>query len=161
MKVLGLSHILLSATNIAESKAFYVSVLGFEVLEEDPEHGGTFLALPGGTHIVDLVHTQAPRPPMPTLDENYTPRPGMAHMAFHVESAEALRDAYFELIDRGVNVLYAADHKSQQSVYFLDPDYNVLELAGSGRTPARFILPDAAMKIPRSPSPAVDATRGD
>ena len=32
------------------------------------------------------------------------------------------------LTDRGVTVLTAADHKSQQSVYFLDPDHNVLEL---------------------------------
>ena len=38
MKLLGLSHVLLCAANIAEARVFYVSVLGFEVLEEDPEH---------------------------------------------------------------------------------------------------------------------------
>jgi catechol 2,3-dioxygenase-like lactoylglutathione lyase family enzyme len=128
MKVLGLSHVLLCATDIAASRAFYVDVLGFEVLEEDPDHGGVFLAIPGGTHVIDLVPIDAPRPPRPMLDPDWTPRPGMGHLALHVESSEALRDAYFELTDRGVTVLQAADHKSQQSVYFLDPDHNVLEL---------------------------------
>jgi catechol 2,3-dioxygenase-like lactoylglutathione lyase family enzyme len=125
MQVLGLSHVLLCVTNLAESRAFYTDVLGFEVLEADPEHGGVFLAIPGGTHVIDLAPILAPRPPKPTFD---APQPGMGHLALHVESAEALRDAYFELTDRGVTVLFAADHKSQQSVYFLDPDNNVLEL---------------------------------
>jgi len=128
MKVLGLSHVMLCTTNIAESRAFYVDILGFEVLEEDPGHGGTFLAVPGGSHVIDLVAIDAPRPPKPMIDADYAPRPGMAHLALHVESAAALREAYFELIDRGVTVLSAADHRSQQSVYFLDPDNNVLEL---------------------------------
>lgn len=128
MKVLGLSHVLLCATDIAESRAFYMDVLGLELLEEDPDHGGVFLAIPGGTHVIDLVPVDAPRPPRPMIDPDYAPRPGMGHLALHVESPEALRDAYFELIDRGVTVLTAADHKSQQSVYFLDPDHNVLEL---------------------------------
>jgi catechol 2,3-dioxygenase-like lactoylglutathione lyase family enzyme len=128
MKVLGLSHVLLCATNIAESRAFYVNILGFEVIEEDPEDGGVFLAVPGGSHVIDLVPIDAPRPPKPMIDADYKPRPGVGHLALHVESSEALREAYFELIDRGVIVLQAADHKSQQSVYFLDPDHNVLEL---------------------------------
>lgn len=128
MKVLGLSHVLLCATDIAQSRAFYVDILGFEVLEEDPEHGGIFLAIPGGTHVIDLVPIGGPRPPRPMIDPDWSPRPGMGHLALHVGSPEALRDAYFELTDRGVTVLQAADHKSQQSVYFLDPDHNVLEL---------------------------------
>ena len=128
MKVLGLSHVLLCATDLAQSRAFYVDILGFEVLEEDPDHGGVFLAVPGGTHVIDLAPIDAPRPPRPMIDPDWAPRPGMGHLALHVRSAEALRDAYFELIDRGVTVLQAADHKSQQSVYFLDPDHNVLEL---------------------------------
>jgi catechol 2,3-dioxygenase len=128
MKVLGLSHVMLCATNIADSRDFYVNILSLEVLEEDPGHGGIFLAVPGGTHVIDLAPVNAPRPPKPMIDADYTPRPGMGHLALHVESSEALRDAYFELIDRGVTVLTAADHKSQQSVYFLDPDHNLLEL---------------------------------
>jgi len=128
MKLLGLSHVLLCATDLQASRDFYVDVLGFEVLEEDPDHGGVFLAIPGGSHVIDLVPVQAPRPPRPMIDPDWKPAPGLGHLALHVESAEALRDAYFELKDRSVTVLMAADHKSQQSVYFLDPDHNVLEL---------------------------------
>lgn len=128
MKVQGLSHVMLCATDIAQSRDFYVNVLGFEVLEEDPDHGGTFLALPGGSHVIDLVPVSTPRPAKPAFGPGYEPRPGVGHIALHVDSPEALREAYFELVDGGVPVLAAADHKSQQSVYFFDPDYNLLEL---------------------------------
>ena len=128
MKLRGLSHVFLFVTDIEKSRAFYRDVLGLEVLEEDPDHGGTFLAIPGSTHIVDMVPTAGPKPEPPKMEKGYRPKPGVGHMAFHVASHEDLRDAYFELLDKGVNVFAKADHKSQQSVYFLDPDNNVLEL---------------------------------
>jgi catechol-2,3-dioxygenase len=125
MKLEGLSHVFLCVTNLEESRAFYSNVLGLELLEEDPDHGGVFLALPGGTHIIDITQVDAPRPP-PIFGAE--PHAGVGHLAFHVGSHEALRDAYFELLDKGVAVFAKADHVSQQSIYFLDPDNNMLEI---------------------------------
>src|SRR5437762_13018174 len=45
MKLQGLSHIFLFVTDIERARAFYSDVLGLEVLEQDPKHGGLFLAL--------------------------------------------------------------------------------------------------------------------
>jgi catechol-2,3-dioxygenase len=39
-----------------------------------------------------------------------------------------LRRAYFELVDNQVRVLAAVDHESQESIYFCDPDGNLLEI---------------------------------
>jgi len=128
MKLQGLSHIFLFVTDIERARAFYTGVLGLEILEQDPGHGGLFLALPGGTHIIDMARVEAPPKAASKLDGSYRPEPGVGHIAFHVGSREELRDAYFELQDKGVAVFAKADHKSQQSIYFLDPDNNALEI---------------------------------
>jgi len=128
MKLQGLSHVFLFVTEIERARAFYCDVLGLEMLEQDPEHGGLFLALPGGTHIVDMVQVDGTPASAPKLDGSHKPEPGVGHVAFHVANHEALRIAYFELLDKGVEVFAKADHKSQQSIYFRDPDGNVLEI---------------------------------
>ena len=56
------------------------------------------------------------------------PSPGFAHVAFPVGSVPDLWRAYFELIDNGIRVLAAIDHESQESIYFCDPDDNMLEI---------------------------------
>jgi len=56
------------------------------------------------------------------------PTLGFGHVAFCVGSAEDLRHAYYELVDNGIGVLGAVDHESQESIYFCDPDGNLLEL---------------------------------
>jgi catechol-2,3-dioxygenase len=53
---------------------------------------------------------------------------GFHHAAFAVETQEVLRQGYFTLQDHGVPILAALDHQSQQSVYFSDPDGNILEI---------------------------------
>ena len=53
---------------------------------------------------------------------------GVRHMAFAVETEDDLRDAYFALEAAGVAILRAIDHVSQKSIYFHDPDRNLLEI---------------------------------
>jgi catechol-2,3-dioxygenase len=119
-----LGHVLLRVLDLERSKRFYTEVLGFQVLEEDPEHGGTFLALPGQSHAIDLF--QAKDPEAARLQ---TPGVrGLGHIAFRVESEAALRDAHDALRARGVEITRAIDHVSQKSLYFHDPDGNTLEL---------------------------------
>src|ERR1700720_4310887 len=58
----------------------------------------------------------------------FEPFLGIGHVAFQVASARDLRCAYFELIDNQVRVLAAIDHENQESIYFCDPDGNMLEI---------------------------------
>jgi len=119
-----IGHVLLRAADVERSRKFYTEVLGFQVMEEDPEHGGTFMALEGQAHTLDLF---------PAKDPEAVPRTaaggvGVQHVAFQVDSDEALRVAYFTLREHDVEIARAVDHVSQKSIYFHDPDGNLLEI---------------------------------
>jgi catechol-2,3-dioxygenase len=126
-----LGHVLLRVLDLERSKTFYSDVLGFKVLEEDPEHGGTFMALDGQSHSIDLFQVKDPE-----AARRQTPGVrGLGHIAFRVESEDALKEAYATLQAQGVEITRTIDHVSQKSLYFHDPDGNTLEIY--------FELPDA------------------
>lgn len=119
-----LGHVLLKVADLERSKKFYANLLGFEVVEEDPQHGGVFMTLGTDGHTLDLFPaTDTTVAPASSLD-----RAGVHHIAFQVDHEEALRNAYFTLQDAGVEVVRAVDHVSQKSIYFYDPDGNRLEI---------------------------------
>jgi catechol-2,3-dioxygenase len=124
IKLQRLGHVLLRVADIERSKAFYSKLLGFEIVEEDPAHGGVFMTLGTSGHVLDLVPVDDPQTAQP-LTPN---RIGVHHFAFEVDSYEALKNAYFTLQEHGVEILRAIDHVSQQSIYFCDPDGNRLEI---------------------------------
>lgn len=126
-----LGHVLLRVLDLDRSKKFYSEVLGFKILEEDPEHGGTFMALDGQSHAIDLFQVKDP-----DAASRQTPGVrGLGHIAFRVESEDALKEAYATLQQQGVEITRTIDHVSQKSIYFNDPDGNTLEIY--------FELPDA------------------
>jgi catechol 2,3-dioxygenase len=119
-----IGHVLLRVLDLERSKKFYAEVLGFHVLEEDPAHGGTFMALPGQSHAIDLFQVKD----LAAAQQQTPGVRGLGHIAFRVESEAALKDAYATLKEHGVEVLRSIDHVSQKSVYFHDPDGNTLEI---------------------------------
>jgi catechol 2,3-dioxygenase len=124
IRLTGLGHVLLRVLDLERSKKFYTEVLGFRVLEEDPGHGGVFLALDGQSHAIDLFAVkdiEAARQQTPGVR-------GLGHVAFRVESEAALKDAYTALRGHGVDITRSIDHVSQKSVYFNDPDGNTIEI---------------------------------
>ncbi len=129
MRLTKIGHVLIAVYDLARAKDFYTRVLGFEILEEDEGHGGVFLTIGEGTHVIDLVPFPGAEPPtVPPSMAELKPSLGFAHVAFPVGSPRELRRAYFELIDKQVRVLAAIDHESQESIYFCDPDGNMLEI---------------------------------
>jgi catechol 2,3-dioxygenase len=119
-----IGHVLLKVADVERSRAFYNKVLGFEVVEEDPEHGGVFMTLGEEGHTLDL----SPVDDLETAQRLSPNRVGVHHIAFLVDSEETLKKAYFMLQDQGVEVVRAVDHVSQKSIYFHDPDGNRLEI---------------------------------
>ena len=82
------------------------------------------MALEGLSHTIDLF-------PIPEGQAAPAPTPGavgVRHIAFLVDSEQALKDAYLTLRASGVAIERAVDHVSQKSVYFHDPDGNLLEI---------------------------------
>ena len=131
IKLQRIGHILLSVRDLERSKAFYTQILGFKVLEQDPDHGSVvFLSLGDQGNTLDLA---------PSTDPDAYPRQkaglgrprdglGVRHTAFAVAAEEDLTRAYFALKDAGVPIYQAIDHISQKSIYFYDPDDNLLEI---------------------------------
>ena len=124
MQLKKIGHVNLRVVDQERSKAFYRDVLGFQVSEEDPDHGGVFMTLGEDFHSLDLIpHPDPARAARPSSDQI-----GVAHIAFQVASYEALREAYVTLVEQGVELRGATDHVSQRSIYFSDPDGNRLEI---------------------------------
>ncbi len=124
IRLAGLGHVLLRVLDLQRARTFYTEVLGFRVLEEDPEHGGIFLALDGQSHALDLFAVKD----VETARRQTPGARGLGHIAFRVMSEEALKEAYAALHEHGVEVTRSIDHVSQKSIYFEDPDGNTLEI---------------------------------
>jgi catechol 2,3-dioxygenase-like lactoylglutathione lyase family enzyme len=129
IKLQRLGHVLISVRDLERSKDFYTRLLGFKVLEQDPEHGGLFLSIGGLGNTLDLFQCTSPDA-VASSDADLAGRNGLGvrHMAFAVETEDDLRDAYFALQSAAVPILRAIDHVSQKSIYFHDPDKNLLEI---------------------------------
>src|SRR5579871_1843957 len=119
-----LGHVFLVVRDIERSKQFYTGILGFQLLEEDPAHGGVFLAVGDFSHTFALVQSADPTAGGPPQGRPATGL-GVQLVAFAVDSHDGWKDAYFFLKDHKVPVLAAIDHGNQESVYFHVPDENV------------------------------------
>ena len=129
IKLQRIGHILFTVRDLERSKEFYTKVLGFKVLEQDPAHGGLFLSLGEYGNTLDLFQSTNPDAyPQPRAALGARDGLGVKHTAFAVATEEDLRRAYFSLKDAGVPIHEARDHQSQKSVYFWDPDGNLLEI---------------------------------
>ena len=123
VKLERIGHCALRVKDVERSKKFYTEVLGFQLMEEDPEHGGVFMSLPGDSHTIDVFQVDDTSSEAPVQGSV-----GLVHVAFKVSSYDGLREAYDSLQAAGVEVLRAIDHVSQRSIYFSDPDGHGLEI---------------------------------
>ena len=129
IKLQRLGHLLIAVRDLEVSKKFYMDLLGFKLLEQDPEHGGVFLSIGEYGNTLDIFPSDDPSASPPSSGvEGAMLGLGVKHFAFAVETEEDLKEAYFELQKAGVPIMRALDHGSQRSVYFLDPDGNQVEI---------------------------------
>jgi catechol 2,3-dioxygenase len=124
IKLERIGHVNLCVADQEVSKRFYRDVLGFAVSEEDPEHGGVFMTLGDNFHTLDIGQHADPE----TAARPRRGQIGLVHIAFQVASYAALRDAYVHLLEHGIEIRIATNHVNQRSIYFSDPDGNVLEI---------------------------------
>ena len=121
-----IGHCMLRVRDVERSKRFYVDVLGFQFMEEDPDHGGCFMSLPGDGHTIDVSPVADPEAAAGPIEGSE--QVGVAHIAFKVGTYQALKEAYETLQSHGIEVRRMVDHVSQRSIYFTDPDGNGLEI---------------------------------
>jgi catechol 2,3-dioxygenase len=124
MRLWKLGHVNLRVSDEEKARWFYCDVLGLKIAERDPEHGGVFTTMGDNFHSLDFAkHPDPQQAQRPARDQV-----GLIHIAFQVESHEALREAYAHLLKNGIRVDHATNHENQRSIYFRDPDDNGLEI---------------------------------
>jgi catechol 2,3-dioxygenase len=122
VKLEGIGHCAIIVKDVEAMSSFYQQVLGFDILERDPAHGGVFMQLAGTSHLIDLF---------PADMVGGTPSAGgspLLHIGFRVASYQRLREAHDALLENDVKIRAMLDHTNQRSVYFADPEGNRLEI---------------------------------
>ncbi len=123
MKVQSLGHVVLKVTDLARSEAFYHGVLGMEVCARFDEQGlkMTFFSL-GNHHDLALAQVSGSEP------AGGEEAVGLHHVAFRIGTRlEELIEAKAHLESAGIEP-DPVDHEVTKSLYFKDPDGNMVEL---------------------------------
>src|ERR671939_1998228 len=126
-----IGHVHLRTADIDRVRAFYVDLLGFDVVFEarDVRGWGTtgdmlFVSAGGYHHPLGFnTWKSAGGPPQP---DGVT---GLHHVALNFSSKRQLAEAVGRLVDAGVPLRQLTDHGTHLAVYLSDPDGNDLELA--------------------------------
>jgi catechol-2,3-dioxygenase len=123
MALKKLGHVVLKVRDLDRSEAFYTSVLGLAVTGRLPGRM-VFFAVPGNTDSHDLGLWKVGPAAAPPSSKQV----GLFHVAWQVEREEDLRAFHDSLVARGIPVRSTMDHGANLSVYFEDPDGNMLEV---------------------------------
>ncbi len=119
METPGLHHIILTISNIAQSRAFYEDVLGFNLI--DVPNG--FFFVNGGVYFF----LYPPKHPLPN-DRFNEFRIGLDHLSFVAPNEEALHLLVEKLRASGVETQGIEQfHTGNKYVAFRDPDHIQLE----------------------------------
>ena len=60
VKLERIGHCAVRVRDVERAKRFYIDVLGFRFMEQEPDHGGVFMRLPGDGHTIDISPLDAP-----------------------------------------------------------------------------------------------------
>ena len=117
-----IGHVHLRAADLEKIRAFYVGILGFDVMVELP--GALFLAAGGYHHTLgfNTWESKGGTPPPPGTT-------GLYHVAIRYPTRAALGDALRRLVEAGWPLSGVNDHGTHEALYLDDPDGNGLELA--------------------------------
>ncbi len=134
----GFDHYAITVADIEATMAFYRNVLGAEILwEKQFREGKTpVISMQLGANRMNVHQAKAPAAP-----HAHTPMPGSADLCFRWEgpiaNAKAMLEKHGVAIVTGPAPRPASDGVWGLSVYFRDPDGNLLELLSTHETPRR------------------------
>ena len=134
------SHLTLRCCDIATTQQFYENALGMFLVARDERERRYFSADVSTRRIVlalePATDLDAPRPTPKTMY-------GMEHFSLEVSSFVDLQNAYRRFKTVGVPIDHTQDHGVTASVYFHDPDGNLMEVYHD--------VPRAEIPVPEDP----------
>lgn len=113
-----LAHVVLRVTNMRSSVAFYCDFLGGSVAHGDDVL--TFISYDDEHHRIALGALPNTGPKIPTSA-------GLHHIAFTFETLSELLLAYRQRKAKGMLPVWCVNHGPTTSIYYQDPDANMLE----------------------------------
>lgn len=117
-----LGHVNLYVRNAERSRDWYAKVLGLHTYHYRPGRAAFMSADREISHEIALIQV-GETAPAPTRGQV-----GLSHMAWMVESLDALVVAYQRLKDNDIRIDAIVDHGISLGIYFRDPDGHGLEL---------------------------------
>ncbi len=117
-----IGHVHLKVSDLERSLAFYVGVLGFELMQRYGKEAAFISA--GGYHHHIGLNTWESRGGSPPAPGNT----GLFHLAILYPTRADLADALRRLAAAGIALDGASDHGVSEALYLSDPDRNGVEL---------------------------------
>ena len=138
------AHVVFQTAQRDAMRDWYCTVLDGHVVHEDAAL--TFLTFDEEHHRVALIN-----PPMP-LERKSPTTAAMHHVAYTFASIDDLLERYVALRDQGVVPAVCIAHGITTSMYYRDPDGNLVEMQID-----RFAEPDDATSYMKGPEYAADS----
>ncbi len=138
-----LAHLVIRTARLAEMRAFYLDVLGAEVVSE---HEGLYCGMTYDEEHHRLALVAIPEAPTTeagstfsagVLNNNedtdlgdlaFSASPGLEHVAFTYATLSELVHSYVRLREHGITPAFCVNHGPTVSLYYEDPDANKVEL---------------------------------
>ncbi|HEX8385664.1 MAG TPA: VOC family protein [Rubricoccaceae bacterium] len=117
-----IGHVHLKVADLERALAFYVGVLGFEVVQRMGDQAA-FISAGGYHHHIGLNTWESHGGGPPARGTT-----GLYHIAILYPDRATLADALRRLVEAGVRLDGAADHGVSEALYLRDPDGNGVEL---------------------------------
>jgi catechol-2,3-dioxygenase len=114
-----LAHVVLQTTQLAALKKWYLQVLDAHTVYENAFI--TFLTFDDEHHRLAIMQA-------PGLTERTPTTVGMAHTAYTFDTLACLLEKYEDLKSVGITPLAPVQHGVTTSLYYRDPDTNMVEL---------------------------------
>ena len=113
-----LSHVVLRTNNFQKMKKFYKTFLGAHPTHEDENF--SFMTYDGEHHRIGIFN-------IPQLGSKNPGTSGLEHVSFTFETLSDLAISYLQRKANGIEPFWATNHGPTTSVYYKDPDGNILE----------------------------------
>jgi catechol 2,3-dioxygenase len=116
-------HLVLRVKDLEHSKRFFTEVLGLPLVGDNGKGMLFFSADVNDNHHMLAIRQAKDGAPLPDPEQV-----GMEHVAYELGSFAELQEAYRVFKENRVKIRHTVFHGVTKSIYFYDPDGNMLEV---------------------------------